>query len=121
TGGFEHPAAVRGVHRHPRLAEHVLALLENGLRDLTVHVRPGPDAHSVDVLGADEVLPALVHLGDPELARDALAGLLRAMGHGDQLDAGLRAKPRDVPHTRVVAGADEAYADRLVGSHGATL
>ena len=117
---LEHPPPLGRVHPHPRLAEHVLAVLERGQRDLAVHVRPRPDADRVDVAGPHDVPPVLVDAGDAELARDALARLLRPVGHGDELDPRQGPEPRDVPDTGVVAGAHESHADRLVG-HGATL
>src|SRR2546426_6881373 len=84
-----------------------------------VHVGPGPDADGVDVAGADEVPPVRVDPGDPELLRDALARLLRPVRDRHQVDVGLLLKPRNVTAAGVVAGADEAHAERRV-SHGAT-
>src|SRR5207247_8467351 len=108
-----------GVHGNPGLAEDVLAVLERGQRDRAVHVGPGADTDGVDVAGAHEVPPVVVHRRDAELARDALARLFGAVGDRDQLDAGERPEPGDVPATGVVARAHEAHADRPVG-HGAT-
>jgi len=117
--GGEHAPPLGGVHGHARLAEDVLARLERGHRDRAVHGGPGADADGVDVTGPHEVAPVLIHPGELELARDALAGLLRPVRDGHQLDARLLLEPRDVPAAGVVARAHEPHADRPLG-HGAT-
>ena len=116
--GVEHPPSLGGVHGHARLAQHVLAIFENGPRDLAVRVGPGADADRVDVGGVHELAPVPVHPLDAELGRDAVPRFLRPVGHRRQLDPGLRSKLRDVMLTTVGAGAHEPHADRLVG-HGA--
>ena len=121
AGGVEHAPALGGVHRHPRLAQDVLARGEGGQRHLAVHVRPRADAHGIDVFGLDDLPPVAVDAGDAEFAGHALTGLLGSIGHRDELDAALGLELRDVVKTRIVAGADEAYADRLVVCHGPAL
>ena len=117
--GFEHLPALGGVHGHARLAQHVLAGLERGNRELGVHVRPRADADRVDIRRADHVAPVGRDTRDPELFRYLLAGFLRAVRDRHDLDPGLGLELGDVMKTAVASGADEAYADRFV-CHGAT-
>ncbi len=117
AGRFEHAPRLGDVHRHARLAEHVLALVEDRAGDLAVRVGPGADAHGVDVRGAHELAPVAVDARDTELARDLLARFLRPVRDPGELDARLGLEFRNVMLARIGAGADEAHADRLV-CHG---
>ena len=116
--GLEHASRLGDVHGHARFAEHVLALLENGPRDLAVRVGPGADAHRVEVGSPHQLTPVAVDPGDPELAGDLLTRCLRPVRDRRQLDPGLGAELRNVMFTRIGAGAHEPYADRFV-CHGA--
>ena len=116
--GFEHLPPLGGVHGHARLAEDVLALLEGGQGDLAVHVGPGSDADRVDVLGLHDLPPVSLHPADAELPGDALARFLAAVGHGHQLDAGLRLELRNVMELGVLARPHETHTDRSVGHDG---
>ena len=117
--GLEHAPAFGRVHRHARFAEHVLAGLERGDRQLGVHVRPRADADRVDVRCPDHLPPVARDARDPELLRHALARFLRSIGDRHDLHPGLRLQLGDVMTAAVVSGAHEPYADRFV-SHGAT-
>ena len=48
AAGRQHLFGLRGVVRHPRLAEHVLAGRERGRGELEMAVGPGADADGVD-------------------------------------------------------------------------
>jgi hypothetical protein len=116
--GLEHRARLGHVHRHARLAEHVLTVLEHRPRDLAVRVGPGADAHRVDVGGPHQLAPVGIDARDVELAPDPLAGLLGPVGHRDELDSRLGLELGNVMLARIGAGADEPHADRSI-CHGA--
>ena len=90
--GLEHASRLGDVHGHARLAEHVLALLENRPRDLAVGVGPGADADRVDVRGPDELTPIAVDARDAELLRGLFARCFRPVCHRRQLHPGLSAE-----------------------------
>ena len=104
----EHRVSLRCVHRHPRLAEHVLARLQGGDGDRRVQVRPRADAHRVDAVVLDDPAPVIRYLRDAELARRALARFARSVGHRDDLDARLVLQTRNVELPGVGAGADDS-------------
>ena len=117
-GGLEHAPPLGGVHGHARLAEHMLACFERGQRQLAVHVGPRADADRVDVRGGHHLSPIVVHAGDAELLRDALARFPGAVGNRHQLDPRLGAKLGQMVEPGIGPGADEADTDRLVGHGG---
>jgi hypothetical protein len=117
AGGLQHLPTLGRVHRHARLAQHVLAGPERGHRQLAVHVGPGADADGIDVPGLDHPAPVGLDARDAELLGHALAGLRRPVGDGHQLDARLRLELGNVMLAGVGAGPHEPHADRFV-SHG---
>ena len=104
---FEHRVSLRRVHRHPRLAQHVLARFQRGDGDRRVHVGPRADAHRVDAVVVDDLAPVGRHPGDAELARGAFARSARPVGDRDNLDPRLLLQARNVELPGVGAGADD--------------
>ena len=94
---LEHRARLRQVHRHARLAEHVLAGLERRDGELLVHVGPSADANRVDAIVGQELGPIGGDLRDAEFVRHLLGRFGRAVGDGDELDAFLLPEAGDVP------------------------
>ncbi len=107
----EHPARLGRVHRHPRLAQHVLPRLEGGDGRLPMKNRPRADQHRVDAGIGDHVLPPVVYARDAEPHRDRRARLPGSVGHRDDLHPGYLPKLRNVDVTRVRARADDADPD----------
>src|SRR5205823_8392878 len=85
---------------------------QRGHRHLAVRVRPGADAHGIDVGRAHDVVPVTLDAADAELLGHALAGLARAVGDRDELDTRLLAQAGNVPAPGVASGAHETHADR---------
>src|SRR5262249_50709429 len=92
----------------------VLAGGQRGQRHLAVRIRPGADAHGVHVGRSHDGVPVVLDATDAELLGHPLARLSRAIGDGDELDARLLLKSRDVPLASIATGADEAYANGSV-------
>ena len=62
------------VHRHPGLAQHVLAGIERGDRHLGMRVGQGADAHRIDGLVRDDLGPVAMHaFRDVQFLRRLLA------------------------------------------------
>ena len=75
--------AIRASHRT------CLPAARAAIGDLAVRVGPRADAHGIDVFGLHDLPPVAVDTGDAEFAGHALTGLFGAIGHRDELDAGL--------------------------------
>ena len=113
----QHGARLAGVHRHARLAQHVLARRQRRQRDGAVQIGPGANHDGVAVVGRHQLRPALVHRADPELLRHPLRRRTTAVAHADEFDVRLLQQPRQMPAHRVGPGAHHADP-YLAGSHG---
>ena len=110
TRRLEHRVSLGCVHRHPCLAEHVLARFQRGDGDRRVQVWPRADAHRVDAVVFDDLEPVVRDPRNAEFARGALAGFPRSVGDRDDLDPRLLLQARDVELPCVGAGADDTDA-----------
>ena len=113
----EHPLGLAGVHRHPRLRQHMLARAQRRQRRGAVQVGPGADDDGVDRLVVDQLLPAAVDPGDVELARDAARRFAESVADPRDLDTRDRAEAGDMPGARDRAGADDPDPYRRVAGH----
>jgi hypothetical protein len=84
----------------------MLALLQRRQREGSVHVGPGADADSVDIVVFQQLLPAVVHPRDVELVRHAAAGRQAAVGHAENLQTRHLLEAGYVAVADVAAGAD---------------
>ena len=108
-----------GVHRHSRLAQHVLARSEGCHGQRAVHVGPGADANGVQAFVLQQLFPIVVNGRDIEGVGDTLSRLPAAVGHGANLDASGAMEPGNVPVAGVSSGSNQADSDGFDG-HGVT-
>ena len=69
-GSGEHVAGFRGGGRHAGFGEHVLSSFQGRQSHGAVHVRPGADAHGVDVVVVQQLPPVPVYRRNVELIGD---------------------------------------------------
>ena len=112
----QHLFGLRGVVRHPRLAEHVLARRERGRGELEMAVGPGADADGVDGGVVEQLLDALRDARDAVFRGHGLAARARAVDDVDDLDIIDLAKAGNVSQPLIAACPDQADSEGHVYS-----
>ena len=123
-GGGGHGLGLGDGVRERLLAEHVLAGLEGGDRDLGVRAARRDDVDDVDVVAGDRVAPVGGGLGPaPLLGGGRECILLAADDEGHLGEGGEVEEPRGDPPALRVGGSHEAVADHRHAhrSHGGGL
>ena len=92
----------------------MLPSFQRGDRQRAMHIGPGSDAHSVDGLILQQLLPAVVHRGDVELVCHYAPRLAGAVGHSHDLHTTNFIKSRDMSVARIPPRADESDSNTLV-------
>ena len=115
AAGIQHLPRLVRAHRHARLGQHVLALLQRLECNRVVHIGPRAYDDGVYIRIVEKLRPLVVDPWDTLLARNALARMAGAVDDAQDLDAldGLETRYVGVP--RVGAGPDETHSYPMSG------
>ena len=112
----QHLFGLRGVVRHPRLAEHVLARRERGRGELQMAVGPGANADGVDGGVVEQLFDALRDARDAVFRGHGLAARPRAVHDVDDLDIIDLVEAGNVSQALIAACPDQADSEGHVYS-----